>query len=113
MALQALVAVVTLDYISGLIAASVEKKLNSRVGLAGIARKVMIFSVVAVAHLADQVFGGGDLFRDGVVAFYLTNECLSILENAGRIGIPLPDGIREAVEALKDKTRNKRKESDH
>src|SRR5690606_29540612 len=112
-ALKALLAFVTLDYVTGLVAATVEKKLNSRVGLEGIARKVMIFSVVAVAHLADQVFGSGDLFRDGAVAFYLMNECLSILENAGRIGIPLPDGVREAVEALKDTSNTKKKEGNH
>lgn len=106
MALKALLVFVTIDYITGLIAAGVEKRLNSRVGLAGIGRKVGIFCVVAVAHMTDQVLGGGDVFRDATVTFYLVNEALSILENAGKAGIPLPDGMLEAVSALKDKKIN-------
>jgi toxin secretion/phage lysis holin len=116
MSTKALLIFVMIDYATGIIAATSEKRLNSRVGLQGIARKVGIFCVVAVAHMADQILGGGNVFRDGAVTFYLVNEILSILENAGKAGVPLPDGMREAVQALREKSNNKNnylKERDH
>jgi toxin secretion/phage lysis holin len=101
MALQTLFLFVTIDYMTGLLASSVERKLSSQVGFKGITRKVMIFAVVTVAHLIDQRLGGGHLFRDGTISFYICNETLSIMENIGRMGLPIPDSISKALEVLK------------
>lgn len=101
--LQILIVFVAIDYLTGMIAAAYEGKLSSRVGFKGIAKKVMIFAVVAVAHLIDSAIGENHLFRDAVIYFYLANELLSILENAGRTGLPIPDKIKGAVDVLKGK----------
>jgi toxin secretion/phage lysis holin len=102
--LGTLVAFVVTDYITGLMAAAVEGKLQSCIGYKGIARKVFIFILVAAAHLVDVVLGDGHLFRDATVFFYLANELLSILENAGRVGLPVPEVIIKAVDVLKGKS---------
>ncbi|MNI70574.1 Holin family protein [compost metagenome] len=74
-----------IDYASGVMAASIEGKLSSRVGGIGIARKVAIFAIVAVAHLVDTALGDAHLFRDAAIFFYIANELISLLENAGRM----------------------------
>ncbi len=102
--LGVLLAVVVTDYITGVIAGATEGKLSSQVGMKGIAKKVMIFVIIAVAHLADTAIGMGDIFRDAAIFFYLANELLSILENAGRIGVPIPRAIQKAVEILHGKS---------
>lgn len=87
---------VIIDYVIGLFAAGAEGKkstgpgLKSKIGLIGIARKVFIFTMVAVSHLIDGVLGDSHLFRDAVAYFYMANELLSILENGGRLGAPIP-----------------------
>lgn len=101
--LSILLAFVVIDYISGVVAAGKEGKLSSEVGLWGIARKVAIFAVVAVAHLIDTALGDAHLFRDAAIFFYLANEVLSIIENAGRIGVPVPPTLEKAVAVLKSK----------
>jgi len=99
-----LLAFVIIDYITGFIAAGAEGKLSSRVGFKGIAKKILIFVLVAVAHLLDEALGGNnDIFRDAVIFFYLANELLSIIENAGRAGLPIPEVLKNAVEILKGK----------
>lgn len=104
--LGVLLAFVVVDYISGVTAAAVEGSagkgpgLSSSRGLQGIARKVFIFAVVAVAHLVDKTLGQAHILRDASVFFYLSNEALSILENIGRIGVPIPPVIMQAVEVL-------------
>lgn len=111
--LQVLLTFVIIDQLSGLMAAYVEGKasndqgLSSKVGFKGIAKKVMIFFIVAIAHLIDQTMGTGHVIRDAVIFFYLGNELLSIIENAGRIGIPLPPQLRNAVAILKGKGESK------
>lgn len=105
--LQILLVFVAIDYISGLLAAGVEGKLSSKVGFKGIAKKVMIFALVAVAHMIDKALGESHIFRDSVIFFYLGNELLSILENAGRTGLPVPDQIKSAVQVLKGKGEGK------
>jgi toxin secretion/phage lysis holin len=101
---------VIIDYVTGLFAAAVEGKkgtgpgLKSKIGLIGIARKVFIFAMVAVSHLIDGVLGDSHLFRDAVAYFYMENELRSILENGGRLGVPIPPVIRQAVEVLKSKS---------
>ncbi|WP_339063547.1 phage holin family protein [Tepidibacillus marianensis] len=101
--LGVLFAFVIIDYITGVIAASIENKLKSSVGLIGIARKVYIFVLIAIAHLVDQTLGDAHFIRDATIFFYLANELLSIFENIGRTGLPLPEVLKNAVEVLKQK----------
>lgn len=101
--LSILLAFVVIDYITGFVAAGIEGKLASDVGLRGIAKKVFIFVMVAVANLADQAVGT-QIIRDAAIFFYLANELLSIIENSGRIGLPVPPIITQAVEILKGKS---------
>ena len=99
-----LLAFVIIDYMTGFIAAGAEGKLSSQVGFKGIAKKIMIFILVAVAHLIDQALGGDkNIFRDATIFFYLANELLSIIENAGRAGLPIPKQLTNAVEILRGK----------
>ena len=102
--LYALLAFVTLDYLSGVAAAIVEKKLSSDIGFRGIVKKVLIFALVAVGHIIDkQIIGDGSGIRTAVIFFYLSNEGLSILENAARIGLPIPDKVKEILSQLHSK----------
>jgi toxin secretion/phage lysis holin len=94
---------VVADYLSGVTAAAIEGKLSSSIGLRGIARKVFIFVIVAIAHLADRALGDGQMLRDAAIFFYLGNELLSLVENAGRIGVPVPTVVVKAVEILRGK----------
>ena len=101
--LSILLTFVAIDYVSGVAAAAKEGTLRSDVGLWGIAKKVMIFGIVAVAHLIDTALGDGNLFRDTAIFFYLANELLSMIENAGRLGAPIPPILQKAVEVLRQK----------
>jgi toxin secretion/phage lysis holin len=101
--LRILVSLSIVDYLTGIIAGGVEKKLSSKVGFKGIAKKVMMFALVATGNLVDIAIGKGHVFRDAVIFFYMGNEILSILENAGRIGLPYPEQLRSAIEVLKGK----------
>ena len=98
--LGVLLAFVVIDYISGVVAAAIEGKLNSAVGLKGISKKVFVFVLVGVANLVDVSLGDTHFFRDATIFFYLANELLSILENAGRVGVPIGP-LGQAVELLK------------
>lgn len=98
-----LVAFVVFDYLTGVMAGAYEGKLSSQVGFRAIPKKVMIFALVAVAHLVDQSVGDGHIFRDAVIFFYLANELVSIIENAGRVGLPIPDLLTRAVDVLRSK----------
>lgn len=101
--LNILLAFVIIDYVTGVAAAAKEGKLSSKTGSWGIAKKVSIFAIVAVAHLVDSALGGSHLFRDAAIFFFLANELLSLLENAGRLDAPIPPVLRKAVEVLKGK----------
>jgi len=101
--LSILLTFVVLDYITGFAAAAKEGKLNSEVGMWGIAKKVGIFAIVAAAHLVDRALGDAHLFRDAAIFFFLANELLSVIENAGRIGVPIPPMLQRAVEVLRNK----------
>jgi len=94
---------VAFDFVSGVIAAIIEKKWDYKEGLMGITRKVFIFAIVAVAHQIDSALGDQHVFRDATVFFYLANELLSIIENSSKIGLPVPDPIKKAAEILKGK----------
>lgn len=101
--LYALVVFVVVDYITGLMAAAVEKKLSSEVGFKGIFRKVIIFSLVAVGHIVDSyVIRQGSVLRTAVIFFYLSNEGISILENAARTGLPIPEKLKDVLEQLRE-----------
>ncbi|MEV2320020.1 phage holin family protein [Paenibacillus larvae] len=104
MLLQVLLVLVVVDYATGLMAAGTQGKLESNVGLKGIARKVFIFFIVAVAHQIDLVLGNQHMIRDATLFFYVANELLSIIENGGRLGVPLPNVIKQAVGVLKGKS---------
>lgn len=98
-----LLSFVIIDYITGVVAAGIEGELNSSIGLKGIAKKVGIFVIVAVAHLVDKTLGDAHVFRDATIFFYLANELLSVIENAGRFGLPMPEVLQKAIEVLKGK----------
>lgn len=94
----ALVTFVALDYATGVVAAYITGSLSSTVGFTGIARKVMIFALVGVANILDvHVLGEAGILRTATIFFYLANEGLSIVENATRIGLPVPDKLRDAL----------------
>ncbi len=101
--IQILVAFVVIDYITGVLAAGINGKLNSNIGLKGIAKKVFIFIIVACGHLVDNAMGTQDIVRDAAIYFYIANELLSILENAGKIGLPVPDILKKSIDTLKGK----------
>ncbi|AKL96605.1 toxin secretion/phage lysis holin [Clostridium aceticum] len=94
---------VVLDYISGIVAATVNGELSSATGFKGIAKKVFIFALVVVANMIDMSLGNGNILKDATIFFYLANESISIIENAGRIGVDIPKSLERAVEILKDK----------
>ncbi|HHV41965.1 MAG TPA: phage holin family protein [Clostridiaceae bacterium] len=100
--LQVLVGFVVADYITGLIAAWYEKKLNSDVGLRGIAKKVLLFVPVAIGFWLDQILGQ-EILRNLSIWFYIANEGLSILENLTTVGVPFPPALADALEQLKAK----------
>ena len=98
----ALLAFIALDYITGVLVAISRHVLNSEIGFRGIAKKVMILVLVAVGHILDvYVLGGGVVCRSAVIGFYIANEGISILENAGNLGIPLPKKLVAVLQQLK------------
>lgn len=105
--MYALIAFVVIDYVTGVMVAILEKKLSSEIGARGIFKKVLIFILVGVGNLIDiYVIGNGSAIRTAVIFFYLSNEGISIIENAGVIGLPIPDKLKKALEQLnkEDKT---------
>lgn len=99
-----LLAFIIIDYITGFLCAVVEHKLSSEVGARGIAKKVVILLLVGMANLIDlYVIKTGAVVRTAVIFFYLSNEGVSILENAGRLGLPIPERLRAVLSQLKDK----------
>ena len=102
----ALIVLMTLDYVSGVMCAIIDKKLSSAVGFKGIWKKVFILMLVGVAHIIDlHVVGTGSALRGAVICFYMSNEGLSLLENAAHIGLPIPDKLRDILSQLHDKER--------
>ena len=99
----ALAALIVLDYISGVIAAVIEKRLSSAVGARGIAKKVFMLLIVALANIIDINVIGGHTLKTVTVVFYICNECISLIENAGRIGVPVPKKLLDVLEQLRDR----------
>lgn len=106
--LYALIAFVVIDYITGVMCGVADKKLSSGVGFKGICRKVLIFMLVGIANILDmEVIGTGSVLRTAIIFFYISNEGVSILENAGHLGLPIPQKMKDVLEQL-----HKRSESD-
>ena len=100
----ALICFVTVDYITGLMCAVSDKKLSSKAGFKGICRKVLIFTLVGVANIIDiQIIHTGSVLRAAVIFFYLSNEGVSLLENAAHLGLPIPKKLKEVLEQLHHK----------
>lgn len=105
--LYALITFVTIDYITGVMCAVIDRKLSSAVGFKGIFRKVLIFLLVGIANIIDvQVVGTGAVLRTAVIFFYISNEGVSLLENAGHLRLPIPEKIKTVLEQLHDRAEN-------
>jgi len=103
--LYALIAFVVIDYITGVMCAIVDKKLSSEVGFKGICKKVLIFMMVGIGNIIDvQVLGQAGVLRTAVIFFYLSNEGVSMLENSGHLGLPIPAKLKEVLEQLHDRS---------
>ena len=102
--LYALIAFVVIDYITGVMCAISDHTLSSEVGFKGICRKVLIFLLVGIANVLDvQIIQTGSVLRTAVIFFYISNEGVSLLENAAHLGLPVPDKIKVVLEQLHDK----------
>ena len=111
--LYALIAFVVVDYLTGVMCAIADKKLSSSVGFKGIFRKILIFVMVGIGHTLDaQVFGGGDTMRTAIIFFYCANEGLSLLENAGHLGLPIPDKLKSVLAQLHNRAADTNDEED-
>lgn len=112
--LYALIMFVAIDYLTGLMAAYVQKKISSEVGFRGICRKVAIFCLVGVGHVLDtQVIQNGSVLRTAVIFFYLSNEGISIIENIAIIGLPVPKKLKDVLEQLRDDEMEREKQDEH
>lgn len=99
--LYALIAFMVVDYITGVMCAIVDKTLSSAVGFKGICRKVLILALVGIAHILDaNIIGDGSVLRTAVIFFYLSNEGVSLLENAAHLGLPIPEKMKEILAQL-------------
>ena len=101
MILKALICFVCVDYLTGTVRAIKERKLNSRTGFIGLLKKALIFTVVLLAHVLDEVTGVGAL-RSMAVMFYISNEGISIIENLSKLGVPFPPKIKDVLEQLEN-----------
>ena len=103
--LYALIAFTVIDYITGVMCAITDKNLSSSIGFKGICRKVLIFTLVGIGNIVDvYVLGQGGVLRTAVIFFYLSNEGVSMLENAAHLGLPVPDAIKTVLEQLHDRS---------
>lgn len=108
--LYALIAFVVIDYITGVMCAVIDHRLSSEVGFKGIFKKVLIFLLVGVANILDvQVIGTGCVLRTAVIFFYISNEGVSLLENAAYLGLPVPEKIKTVLEQLHDRSESEDK----
>jgi len=106
--LYALVVFMVADYLTGVMCAINDQKLSSSVGFRGICRKVLILVLVGVANILDvQVIGTGAVLRTAVIFFYLSNEGISLLENAAHLGLPIPEKLKLVLEQIHDKAEEK------
>jgi toxin secretion/phage lysis holin len=105
--LYALILFVVADYITGVMCAINDKALSSEVGFRGICRKVLIFLLVGIANVLDMnIIGSGSVLRTAVIFFYLSNEGVSLVENAAHLGLPVPEKLKAVLEQLHDRADN-------
>lgn len=110
-ALIALIAFMVIDYITGVLVGISKKELSSEIGFRGICKKVLILALVGVANIIDmQVIGSGTMLRTATIFFYLANEGISIIENAGNLGLPVPKKIKEILLQIKDEAEDSKAE---
>ena len=103
--LYVLLAFVVVDYLTGVMCAIADKTLSSEVGFKGICRKVLIFILVGIANILDvQVIGTDSVLRTAIIFFYVSNEGVSLLENAGHLGLPIPEKLKSVLEQLHDRS---------
>ena len=108
--LYALIAFVVIDYITGVMCAVNDHTLSSEVGFRGICRKVLIFMLVGIANILDaDIIGTGSVLRTAVIFFYISNEGVSLLENAGHLGLPIPAKVKTVLEQLHDRAESEEK----
>lgn len=108
--LYALIAFVVVDYITGIMCAVIDQKLSSEVGFKGIFKKVLIFLLVGIANILDvQVIGTGCVLRTAIIFFYISNEGVSLLENAAYMGLPVPEKIKTVLEQLHSRSESEDK----
>ena len=101
--IMALVLFITIDYMTGIMCAVSDKSLSSEIGFNGIFRKVVILMLVGIGALMDRyIIGNGEILRTAVIFYYLSNEGISILENAAHLGLPVPEKLKGVLEQLKD-----------
>ncbi|GAB2547053.1 phage holin family protein [Gracilibacillus alcaliphilus] len=107
--LYTLIVFVILDYITGIMVGIIQRELSSEIGTKGIFKKILIFILVAIANIIDsRLIGDSSVIRTAVIFFYLSNEGISILENAARIGLPIPQKLKNVLAQLRDKGGNEK-----
>ena len=103
--LYTLLAFAVIDYITGVMCAVVDKTLSSAIGFKGICRKVLIFALVGIGHILDtHVIGSGSVMRTAIIFFYISNEGVSLIENAVHIGLPVPQKLKDVLEQLHNRS---------
>ena len=103
--LYTLIAFVVVDYITGVMCAVADHTLSSAVGFKGICRKVLIFALVGIGHILDtHVIGSGSVMRTAIIFFYISNEGVSLIENAVHIGLPVPQKLKDVLEQLHNRS---------
>lgn len=108
--LYTLLAFTAMDYITGVMCAVNDHTLSSEVGFRGICRKVLIFMLVGIANILDaDIIGTGSVLRTAVIFFYISNEGVSLLENAAHLGLPVPEKIKTVLEQLHDRAEKEEK----
>lgn len=106
--IYALVVFMITDYITGVMCAIADKKLSSEVGFKGICKKVLIFVMVGIGHVMDTyLIGNAGVLRTAIILFYCSNEGISMLENAGHLGLPIPEKLKDVLEQLHERTEDK------
>ena len=109
--IYALLVFVIADYLTGVMCAIEDKRLSSEIGFKGICRKVIIFMLVGIAHVLDvNVIATGSVLRTAVIFFYLSNEGVSLLENAAHLGLPVPEKLKDVLEQLHDRAEKEKEE---
>lgn len=106
-AISCLLIAIALDYVSGILKAFINKNLSSEIGLKGILKKVGVLVIVMLGVLVDRVAGETGAIRTLVIYYFVANEGLSIVENLGEAGLPIPKKLKEALKALKKETDKK------